>query len=109
MNTEQVPSRSEALVLLADLTPRLANLRLQLADTLIAEHTARTESWVMSDQQSVSGRDRVAEINSTSFTNDVMKLKGDIAALEDERDFLNLCVHWNHPTIHVAGESRGAT
>ena len=55
-----------------------------------AELEGRMNAWGMSEEQSVSGRDRVADFNVLPNKVEIINLKGEIKALEEERDYLQL-------------------
>jgi len=89
-----VPSRHEALVELAELTTRLVTNRVQLGDLESQAHRIRVESWMASDSEYVSARDRAADFNAVDLTCDILTLKGEIAADVDRRQFLELVTEW---------------
>lgn len=64
----------------------------QLGDLLAAEKQGRVESWhaAQPGSDSVSARDRIAEFNIVPLAKDILILKGDIAALIEERDYIRL-------------------
>ncbi len=80
---------------LGKLTADLQEQRRQLALVLAAEHEAKIKSWMAADEGTLKGRDRIADFNSMHLTLDIIKLKGEIAALEDERTFLLELVHYS--------------
>lgn len=87
-------SRAEALEQLKVVAADLSSSHLQLAELLAAEHTARVESWFAADSQYVTERDRIAEHNTLHLTPDIIKLRGEIAALESRRSYLEFVIHW---------------
>lgn len=87
-------TRDEALARLSELSAELAQTHRELCDLLVAEHQAKTQAWFESQSQYIKERDRIAEFNALPLSLDVIKLKGEIAALEAERVFLIECLHW---------------
>lgn len=62
----------------------------ELATLIAAEHEAKVRTWFAADDDSVKGRDRVAEFNALDLTLDIMRLKGEIAAMREEKDWLSV-------------------
>lgn len=89
-----VYTRGEALAKLSDISSSLATSHRELADLLSAEHNAKTRAWFEATSQYISERDRIADLNALDLSLDIIKLKGEIAALEAERSFLEFNVHW---------------
>lgn len=87
-------TRAQALEELETVATDLANSHRGLAELLAAEHTARVQAWFQSDAQYVTERDRIAEFNTLHLTPEVIKLRGEIAALEARRAFLEFLIHW---------------
>lgn len=93
-----MPSVTRAIALdeLESVANDIASLHLQLAELLAADHEAKTQSWFASDAQYVSERDRVADLNSLGFSMDIIKLRGELAAAESRRSFLEFVIHWGN-------------
>ncbi len=87
-------TRTGALEQLRKLSADLMQHRRELADVLAAEHESKIKSWMAADEGTLKGRDRIADFNSLHLTLDIIKLKGEIAALEDERTYLLEAVHY---------------
>lgn len=86
-------TRVNALEQLEILTTLLAGKRGELALLESARRVGWAQSWMSQDATSVSERDRVADFHATQYDSDIIKLKGDIRALEDERVFLLEAIH----------------
>lgn len=71
-------------------TTALAETHRELAMVLIAESEARTSTWAQVDSQSPTVRDRMAAHAAQAFTSDKFKLQGEMAALEAERQYLDV-------------------
>lgn len=84
----------ETLEALRIVTDRLADNRLQLAELDAVAHRQRLESWFGHDSKYISERDRVAEFNTLDLSEDMIRLKGEIAADEDRRLFLCEVLKW---------------
>lgn len=65
----------------------LARKHRELGSMLAVEKEGRVTNYFLSDEKSVSGRDRDAEFQTLNLTTDIIRLKSDIAALEVFRDF----------------------
>lgn len=79
-----------------ELTAELADAITALAETRATEHQARIQALASSQADSVSGRDRDAQIASYTFTADALRCDGTVRALEAR--LLNLRVlldHWS--------------
>lgn len=87
-------TRAVALDELESVAGEISSLHLQLAELLSAEHTAKVESWFAADSQYVTERDRIAEHNTLHLTPDIIQLRGQLAAQESRRTFLEFVVHW---------------
>lgn len=85
-----IPSRQEALERYFDVTRELSSLHRELAEILIAEKDGRIRSYMASDETSVTGRERVADFHVLNLSLDVLKIKGEIAALNEEKEALYL-------------------
>lgn len=87
-------TRIEALAQLELATKELAACHRELAQVLMAEREGRVRSYLQSDETSVSGRDRQADVNVLDLTLDMLKIKGEIAALEADRDYLGMVIQF---------------
>ncbi len=90
-------TRQASLDQLGALTANLAAKRQELALVLAAEHEAKIQSWFAADEDTLKGRDRIADFNALHLTLDIIKLKGEILALEDERVYQLEVVHYSSP------------
>lgn len=77
---------------LAMCVSELAGFHRELSQVLLAEKQAKAQAWMGSDETSIQGRDRAADHFALALSCDVIKLKGDIAACQEERDFLLLLI-----------------
>ena len=74
---------------------RLVQAHVELADLLFTEASGRAQAWATAASQaqshgsrdSVSQRDRYADIAMLDVSGEVIVLKGQIAALREERDW----------------------
>lgn len=89
-------TRAVALDELETVAGEISSIHLQLAELISAEHIARVESWFRADSQYVTERDRIAEYNTLYLTPDLIKLRGELAAAESRRAFLEFVVHWGN-------------
>jgi hypothetical protein len=87
-------ARANALEELEQVASALSQLHRELADLEAAEHTARVQSWFAHDSKYITERDRVAEYNTLQLTPEVIKVKGEIAALQSRRGYLEFLIHW---------------
>lgn len=87
-------TRAVALDELEIVAGNIAGLQVDLAQTLAAEHEAKVTAWFASDSSFIGERDRIAEHNSLNLSLDVIRLKGDLAAAESRRSFLEFVIHW---------------
>lgn len=44
---------------------------------------------------SAATTDKIASVHIASYSSDIMKLRGEISALEEERDHLRFCIKYN--------------
>lgn len=91
-----MPLRTREAILddLTSLTSDLASQREELADLLATEHAGRIQSWMAADEDTLKGRDRIADFNVLNLTTDIIRLKGQIAANEDRRTLLIEQLHY---------------
>lgn len=75
---------------LHEIVTELVSKHAELGDLLAAEKEGRVAAWHEAQADSVSGRDRIAEFNITPLSKDILVLKGEIAALIEERDYITL-------------------
>lgn len=87
-------TRAAALDELEKVASDIAALHLQLAETLVAEYEAKTTTWMASDAQYLSERDRQADFNALNLSLDIIRFKGELAAAESRRSFLEFVIHW---------------
>lgn len=87
-------TRANALIELEQVAAQLSDLHRQLADLQSVEHSHRVQSWFDAESQYITERDRIAEFNTLHLTPEVIRLKGEIAALESRRGFLEFLIHW---------------
>lgn len=85
-------TRTERLQRLNQLAAELAQAHRELADLLATEHEAKVQSWFASDETTIQGRDRIASLNALHLSLDIIKQKGEIAAMMEERDNLRFQV-----------------
>lgn len=67
-----------------DLAEDLGQKYRELADVEAVERQGRFQAWIGVDSNSVSERDRWADIQVLNLSCDIIKLKGEIRALELE-------------------------
>lgn len=65
----------------------LARKHRELGSLLAVEKEGRVTNYFLSEEKSVSGRDRDAEFQTLNLTTDIIRLRSDIAALEVMCDF----------------------
>ena len=65
----------------------LARKHRELGSLVAVEKEGRVTNYYLSDERSVSGRDRDAEFQTLNLTTDIIRLKADIAALETFKGF----------------------
>lgn len=85
-------TRSAALSQLEYTTTELASSHRELAQLLAAEKEGKIRSWVASEESSVTSRDRWADHMVMDLTLDIIKLKGEINALEATRTYLVIVI-----------------
>jgi hypothetical protein len=87
-----LPTRVEALEELNTLSLDIGETHIQLALLLHAEHEAKVRTWFESNSQYVTERDRIAEFNALDLTLDVIAMRGELAAKESRRSFLEYLI-----------------
>ncbi len=87
-------TRASALTELEEVAMDLSRIHRDLAELLAAEHQAKIHTWFNSNADYITQRDREADFNALSLTLDIIKLKGELAAQESRRAFLEFTVHW---------------
>lgn len=85
-------TRLAALTQLEQVSKDLAACHRELAQVLMAEKEGRVRTFMASNEGAVNARDRQADINVLDLSVDILKLKGEIAALEAERAFLVILI-----------------
>jgi hypothetical protein len=73
---------------LADITVQLTRSHRELGELLAAEREGRIMAYQMTDETSVSAKDRAADVAVLPLSIDIIKLKCEIKALEVEWQFL---------------------
>lgn len=89
-------TRAVALDELETVATDIADLHLQVAELIAAEHEAKTTAWFNAESQYISERDRIADFNALSLSLDLIKLRGELSAAESRRSFLEFVVHWGN-------------
>lgn len=79
---------------LAEITNILRSEYVELYDVLQAEKSQRLRVWDNSQLKYATDREKEADYAAMNLTNDILQLKGNIAALECERDFLRMFLEW---------------
>lgn len=77
---------------LSTLTRDLSSLHRELATVLVAELQAKDAAWFATESDTVSVRDRFASHNALNLTADIIRLKGEIESLREERSHLRLLI-----------------
>lgn len=80
-------TRTQVLERLGELAVSLASAYRELSELEAAENQAKASAWI-GTQGTLGERDGVARFNALDLTTDVIKLKGDIRAWQEERDHL---------------------
>lgn len=81
-------AREQSLSRLEKVTTTLSQLHRELAQVLIAERQAKVESFLGTQDLHAQARDRQADAYAVSLSVEVFKLRGEISALTEERDYL---------------------
>lgn len=84
---------NQYLTRLGEIAEELGTLHRELATLLSAEAESKVLAWATSQETSIQGRDRQATANAVPLTQDIFRIKADIAALQEERDHLRLLVY----------------
>lgn len=87
-------TRAAALDELEVVAGDISSLHLQIAEMIRAEHEAKTRSWFEAQSQYMTERDRIAEFNALDISTELMVARGELAALESRRSFLEFTIHW---------------
>lgn len=87
-----VQSPVDAWERLRDITRELIALHRSLAMLVAEEKEQRISAYLNAPENSVSGRERLADSTVLDVTTEIIKAKGEIAALSEERDFLRLYI-----------------
>lgn len=77
---------------LQQVTIKLTDAHGELAETLKAEKDARAQVYREQEASSISALDRTADLFALELHKESLDQKADIAALEEERDFLRLLI-----------------
>lgn len=78
-----------ALTRLQEVVFDLSSKHKELASLTAAEHAGKIQAWFGSDVSTLKERDQLAAFHAVDLTVDIIRLKGEIKSLEEERDFLN--------------------
>lgn len=70
----------------------LRQLYREHAQTLIAEKQQKANIYLSSEAKSHGEREGLASAQAINYSTEVLLLKGQITALEEERDFIKFCV-----------------
>ena len=84
-----LPTLDEALSRYADLTGQLADLHGELGEIQYAELGARRNAWLGSQEGTVTGRGRDADMAAVDWTMDLVRKRAEIAAAEAELRYLD--------------------
>lgn len=79
---------------LAFVAGRLADLCVEIAEVEITEHKEKTEAYARSEYSQVTDRRNSANYQALHVTTETIKLKGEKAQLEEEKDFLVGLINW---------------
>lgn len=91
-------TRVAALDELEVVAGEISALHGDLAQLLVAEHETKTQAWFGAhESQFISERDRIADHASLSLTLDIIRARGELAAAESRRAYLEFVVHWGAP------------
>lgn len=82
VDTKQIWAR------LYELAQETIPLHRELADLVATEREGRLHAYMNSQEKSATARDQEAQYQLIGATTEIIKLKGEIAALNEERDFL---------------------
>lgn len=82
---------------LGDIATELGQLTREMYMLIGHEKTAKLTAWVSSDDRSTTGREKWADYQALNTSVEILNIKGEIAALEAERDFLCLL----HRTLNI--------
>lgn len=85
-------SPKAALSRLAVVDEEAIALARELAMTEVARAARRREVYASSQESSVSGRDREADLHSADLIDEIIRMKGDLAAYSLERDHLRFFI-----------------
>lgn len=88
--TEEIPVIIERVALVSS---RLADLAEEIAEVEQMEHREKTEGYV-SVQGPVTDKRNLANYQAMHVTTEIIKLKGERAALEEEKSFLLSLISW---------------
>lgn len=75
---------------LADIQLELSGLHHDEALTLVAEVTTKIAAWFGCEDTRLNFRDKVAEHAAQQYTTDLIRIRGSIRALHEERDHLRI-------------------
>lgn len=75
-------------------TAQLVQKQVELQDVLVTERNIKTESWLQSQHKTDQAKSREADFHTLDLTEDVYRLKGEVAALESVREHLRLRIEW---------------
>lgn len=73
---------------LVDLTAELSTKQAELGDMLAVEREQRVRAWEDADTDKVTAADRYADAATLDLSMDIARLKGEIAGLRTEWEFL---------------------
>lgn len=90
--TESAALFARRITRLEQVSIQLRHLYREHAQCLIAEKQNKADTYLHSDARSHGEREGQASAHSISLTTETLLLKGEITALEEERDFLKFCI-----------------
>lgn len=93
--TEQISLFTRRLTRLEQVSIQLRHLRRDYAQCLIAEKQNKANVYLSSVAKSHGEREGMASAHSVSLSTESLLLKGEIDALEEERNFLTFCIEFD--------------
>lgn len=81
-------TRAQALDRLFSITEQLVTLFGECAVVQQSEMEAKSNTWVSTNQESITARDRWATHAALNFTTELVDIRLSISSLEAERDYL---------------------
>lgn len=80
----------------------LEGLHRDYAENLVAEKRQKAAQYLAQDARSHGEREAYASAHTVEFTAETLSIKGQISALEEERDFIRFAIQYDAQVLELA-------